>query len=66
MSDLELARHKAAIDNLTQIEMARLWRFTPSEARHPYFTNKYLFEYFQLRFKEKGGFTPAISKAVGW
>jgi hypothetical protein len=66
MSDQELAQHKAAIDKLTQMEMARLWRFTPSEANHPYFTNKALFEHFQARFKGMGGFTPAISKAIGW
>lgn len=53
------------INNMTQMEMARLWRFSPSG--HPYFdTTKPFFEIFKKRFHELGGFTPAISKAIGW
>ena len=51
------------INNLTQIEMARLTRFAKSG--HPYFVGK-TYEHFQKRFKELGGMTPAISKIIGW
>ena len=51
------------INNLTQIEMARLTRF--AETGHPYFVGK-VGKYFQKRFKELGGMTSAISKMIGW
>jgi len=52
---------KKRIDNMSQYEMARLWRFAPS--------NETLFsddtgEYFKKVFKEKGWFTPEISKRL--
>ena len=54
---------KQRIDAMTQVEMARLWRFAPigdpilqGETGH----------YFIQRFRELGGFSPAISKAIGW
>jgi hypothetical protein len=52
----------AEIEALSQLEMARLWRFAPPG--HPYF-NKTLpyFEIFNNRFH---GFTPQISKRLGW
>lgn len=53
------------INNLSHMEMARLFRFAP--AGHPYFDlSKPFHEVFDKRFKEFGGWTPAISKAVGW
>lgn len=53
------------INQMSQIEMARLWRFAPSG--HPWFDKtKPFFEVFNKRFKELGGFTPTISKAIGW
>jgi len=53
------------INNMTQIEMARLWRFAPSG--HPYFDSRLpYYEVFAARFRELGGFTPGISKAIGW
>ena len=56
---------KKCIPTMTQEEMARLWRFAPSG--HPVFDAKYpLFEMFEKRFKELGGFTPEISKKIGW
>jgi hypothetical protein len=52
----------AAINAMPQQDMARLWRFAP--AGHPYFdTNLPYFKIFQARFK---GFTPSISKSLGW
>lgn len=53
------------INQMSQFEMAQLWRFAPSG--HPYFDgSKPFYPFFQKRFKELGGFTPAISKAIGW
>lgn len=52
------------INQMSQTEMASLWRHAPSG--HPYFDRtKPFFEVFDKRFKELGGFTPAISKAIG-
>ena len=54
------------INKMAHYDMCSLWRFAPSG--HPYFDNtkpyadifkKRLFEYF-------GGFTPDISKGIGW
>ncbi len=53
------------INNMSQIEMARLWRFAPPG--HQYFDSSLpYFDIFKARFEELGGFTPAISKAIGW
>ena len=54
----------AEIDKLTHEEMARLWRFSPPG--HPYFQKGSLSDYFINRFKSLGGFTPVISKTIGW
>ena len=52
------------IDQMSQIEMAELWRFAPTV--HPIFDrNNDLFDYFKKRFQQLGGFTPAISKFIG-
>lgn len=51
------------INSLSQVEMATLWRYAPSG--HPYFDSHLpLFEIFNKRFKELGGFTPQISKLI--
>lgn len=55
---------KARIDAMTRIEMAGLWRFTPAGSSI-YFQGE-VGLYFETRFKELGGFTPSISKALGW
>lgn len=53
------------INQMSQMAMARLQRFAP--IGHPYFdVTKPFSEVFDKRFKELGGFTPAISKALGW
>lgn len=52
-----------SINQMSQTEMASLWRYAP--AGHPYFDRtKPFYEVFDKRFKELGGFTPAISKAI--
>lgn len=65
MTEHEIALHKSKIDSLSQMDMAYLSRFAPSG--HAYFdsTNP-LSSYFQQKFKEKGGMTSNISKAIGW
>jgi hypothetical protein len=53
------------INQMSQESMASLWRHAPSG--HPYFdSSKPYFKIFEKRFKELGGFTPAISKSIGW
>jgi len=55
---------KAEIDSLSRINMARLWRFAP--AGHKYFVRGPVFDYFKARFDKLGGFSPSISKKIGW
>ncbi len=53
------------INNMSQEEMATLWRFAPSG--HPYFdTSLPYYEVFKNRFDELGGMSPEISKRIGW
>ena len=64
MTDHELKFWKDKIDNMSHIEMARLYRSAPFG--HPVFRNDLpLFEHFQERFKKLGGMTPEVSKAIG-
>lgn len=53
------------INAMSQSEMCQLWRFAPSG--HPYFDSELpYYDIFKARFDSLGGFTPAISKAIGW
>lgn len=53
------------INQMSQEDMAYLWRNAPSG--HLYFdSTKPYWEIFDKRFKKLGGFTPAISKSIGW
>ncbi len=64
MTDEEI-KEIEKINQMTQREMASLWRFSPSG--HLYFdTSKPYWTVFDKRFKELGGFTPEISKSIGW
>lgn len=55
---------KKTIDNMSRLEMAKIWRFAASNSRYlqgnigAYFSNRF--------FNELGGFTPEISKQIGW
>ena len=53
---------KDRIDKLDQYELCRLWRFHPSG--HPLLQGD-TGKYFKEKLKEKGGFTPEISKSLG-
>ena len=66
MTEEEIKKAKKTIDGMSQYEMASLHRFAPSD--HPYFDkrNGDLSDYFQKKFKEKGGMTCEISKRLGW
>ena len=53
------------IDSMSRYEMCRLWRFGGSG--HIYFDgSKPYYKYFKKRFDELGGFSPEISKSLGW
>lgn len=65
MNEQEIDEWKAKIAQMSQLEMARLWRFAPSG--HPCFDSTLpLFKIFKDRFEDLGGMTPAISKTIGW
>lgn len=55
-----------AIDHMDHYEMCDLWRNAPSG--HSFFDKTQpFFEVFEKRlFKHFGGFTPQISKSIGW
>jgi hypothetical protein len=58
----EIEKHKHIIDEMSQYNMCELHRFAPSG--HPYFiSGTELNDYWQKKFK---GFTPEISKELGW
>jgi len=60
MDPVEIAK----IDAMSQVEMARLWRFAP--VGHPYFDDRLPYhEHFRDRFRAIGGMTPEISKRIG-
>jgi hypothetical protein len=54
---------KEQIDKMSQYDMARLWRF--GKSGDPLLMDDAGI-YFEKVFKEKGGFTPEISKSLGW
>ena len=51
------------IDNMTQEELCYHWRFEPSGS--PYFTGE-VGTHFKEAMVRSGGFTPEISKKIGW
>jgi hypothetical protein len=64
-SEEEIKQMEAQIEAMTQYDMCLRWRFAKSG--DPFFRRDLpLFEKFNKRFKELGGFTPEISKDIGW
>jgi len=56
---------KEKIDKMTQMEMARLYRF--AKPGHPYFVyGTPVAIYFNEVFEKRGGITPEVSKLMGW
>ena len=66
MTEEQIKKSKENINSMSQLDMATLYRRAPSG--HPYFdiSNGDLSDYFERKFKEKGGMTSSISKQVGW
>jgi hypothetical protein len=65
MTEDEIKSWKAKIDAMSQEDMCRLWRFSPPG--NPIFDSTGpLYAYFDAKFKALGGFTPGISKRIGW
>ena len=66
-ASIDMDALKASVDEMSHFEMCRLWRFG-TVGSSPYFDNSHpISEYFQHRlFKHFGGFTPKISKQLGW
>lgn len=61
----QIEKYMEEINTMTHRDMASLWRFAP--VSHPFFDRTYpLYEAFSKRFVEFGGFTPEISKSIGW
>ena len=54
---------KAKIDAMSQEELCKKWRF--ATIGDPMLQGE-AGEYFAKRLKEAGGFTPEISKRIGW
>lgn len=54
---------KKKIDSMSQYKLCRKWRFAP--VGDPLLKGE-VGDYFSKRLNEKGGFTPEISKRLGW
>lgn len=54
---------KKRIDGMSQYELCRIWRF--AKLGDPLLQGP-VGEYFSKKLKEAGGFTPEISKELGW
>ena len=65
-TDDQLRKMVRDINELTQLDCARLQRFSPHG--HPYFRGDIpiVSRAFEVRFKTVGGMTPEISKFIGW
>ena len=65
MTGEEIKEWERKIDAMSREEMCRLYRF--AEPGHPCFlTDSHVTLYFSRRFHKLGGFSPAISKRLGW
>jgi len=54
---------KKQIDGMSHYGLCSRWRF--SKAGDPFFQGE-VGDYFKAKLKEMGGFTPEISKSLGW
>jgi len=57
------SEQKEKIDGMTRFELARMWRFAKDP--EPLLSGE-TGKYFVKVFKEKGWFSPEISKKLGW
>jgi hypothetical protein len=56
-------KEKETIDNMSQYQLCRMWRF--AKTGEPLLQGE-TGAYFAEVLKTKGGFTPEISKSLGW
>lgn len=65
----------AEVDEADRIQLCRWWRFLPSPGESAIGTNEFhellksegiIMDRITERFHEAGGFTPEISKRLGW
>ncbi len=67
LTDKEIADYTAKIEAMSQLDMCRLWRFGGGTGGDVYFrSDSPIWPIFKARFDKLGGFTPAISKQLGW
>ena len=59
----EVEKLKAIIDTMSQEDLCRTWRF--AAVGDPLLQGE-VGQYFSEKLQEKGGFTPEISKRIGW
>ncbi len=64
MTDEEIQDEKKKIDSMSHYDLGYAWRFYPTG--HPWFTDEELSNHFKKRFYSLKGFTPELSKAIGW
>ena len=64
MTEEEIAKHKATIDQLDHETLCRVYRF--GEPGHRYFQHSALWRHFYDRLMSFGGMDVAISKAIGF
>lgn len=65
MTEQEIKEWTEKIQNMSHLEMARLYRFAP--AGHPIFDNTLpLYKIFMDRYIAFGGMTTELSKQIGW
>jgi hypothetical protein len=57
-------KEKETIDKMSQYELCSRWRF--SKDGDPLFQGETGEYYKKVLFEQKGGFTPEISKSLGW
>lgn len=63
---MTLEEQKAEIDNLTHVEMAKYWRFGNGKKEWYDNTNPIAKHFYDRLWLHHGGFTPQISKHIGW
>ena len=63
MTEQQIKKLLEEIENMSRIEMCRKWRFEPVGS--PYLTGDVGVR-FRERLSELGGFSPEISKEIGW
>jgi hypothetical protein len=49
---------------MSHVELVKIWRFEGSGS--PYITRESVFNILKEQISKFGGFTPEVSKAVGW